>query len=253
MKPTIKRISSLALLALTMLSVSSCYVRFSKECKDELRATLEHDIKGYDDVFLGEEKTVVFMPGAFSRITSMGSIDLVIVPSDESEPRVEIRGTTTYIDSVSVINEGGVLSVEYSCSRVIYGGETAYIFCQGIEEITMRGSNDLTVNEGLESESLSLWLTGSGDANIFDIAIKGDMNITGSGSGDITVSEVKAENINLEVKGSGDVIITDMDLTGKVNTKAKGSGDIRLEGRASGETHHTSGSGDYVSRIEGRD
>jgi DUF4097 and DUF4098 domain-containing protein YvlB len=99
------------------------------------------------------------------------------------------------------------------------------------------GSGDLKASQITGALSLEL---GSADVEAHDI---GNVDLRGSGSGDVSVSNVRGQ-VQADRDGSGDLSFTD--VRGNVSLGSVGSGDLRLENIGGSIKVDSIGSGDVV-------
>jgi len=239
-----RKISILSVLAITFIfGFSSCF-------KDILCVTGEGDIV-----------TVELDLEDFSAINAEGSYDIYI--SQGESQFVEARGHENIIDRLETYVSGNTWDIELENEFCYTDYDlTLYIQVPDIEEITITGSSDITIEDFNNQESLEIKIIGSGDVELNEFLGCEFLGIKVSGSGDI---ECKGEfdalkNIKLDITGSGDFkgyrAITDtcdINISGSGNCqvyveeelyiKISGSGDIYYKGNPL-ITTDISGSGD---------
>lgn len=109
-------------------------------------------------------------------------------------------------------------------------------------DIRLEGSGDLKA-EDLQSETLSLGINGSGDAELHGKSIAAAFNI--NGSGDIDAKNYQVESLRVYASGSGDVVAY---VSKDLYANSSGSGDIVYLGNPAKVTKDVTGSGDIHAK-----
>ena len=214
---SIRNILTAAAIAVTAATASSCYVRISDEAKKDLKNALELRLASAKEVY-SESDSVVFRPGAFTSVSSMGSMDVEFILSD-GEPVVSVFGTHITRDSVKVYVNDGKLVIDTN-SPIMYD-ESVRIYGPAVSAIETRGSGDFTGT--LEGESVEAVSLGSGDLNLNIVNVI-NLNVSSSGSGDVVLRDKAAEAI-ITMTGSGDLDALKLDAA-KITATSHGSGDL---------------------------
>ncbi len=173
---------------------------------------------------------------AFDAIELSGSVDVdAKIGPDVS---VEVEASPEIIGDIETVVEGGTLQVRLKRGlRVNTGRMIVRITAPSLEGITVLGSGDAQI-EGLDEETFSISVSGSGDVEAAGKAESVALSI--SGSGDIGARALASEVATVKLRGSGDISLTATDsATGSI----AGSGDISVHGGATC-TIAVSGSGD---------
>ena len=232
--------------AIASLSFTSCYIRISKEGKEELRNKLE--IREFmREVVYSVDDPQVYAPGSFDALDCSGGMDVTFIQRD-GEPQVLVFGTHRSRDSVVVENKDGRLRIYYG-NKLGFAytfDESVTIYSPGVEEITNNGSGDLLLKGTYSGSSLTVKSNGSGDVKIEDCSLSGPLSISNRGSGDVEM-KVDAGETTITNNGSGD--ISAKGKTGNTTIRNYGSGDIdvsRLE--ATSMDVQSKGSGEVKSR-----
>ena len=219
----ITRTATAAVLALTALTASSCYVRISDDAKKDLK-DLSNNKKLMSEVIYGPGDSLVYSPGEFRALDASIWVDILFEQRD-GEPEVVVKGSTRNRDSIKIENIDGTLRIYYLNRAGFTSTKDEYIkvYAPGLDKIDKSGSGDLTVSGTLKGESLSISKSGSGNMYLDRCEITGPVTLRKSGSGDFEAS-VKCLSMDVDASGFGDVILrgeaTDASL------KMNGSGDV---------------------------
>jgi len=129
-----------------------------------------------------------------------------------------------------------------------------------LEAASIAGSGDMHIS-GVDNQSLSLNVRGSGDLRFegkteslaVNVAGSGDVRLTGkaeqltakiAGSGDIHGFDLAAASATVSIKGSGDAKVN---VTGALSIQIRGSGDVHYKGNPT-VSKQVRGSGDVKRR-----
>lgn len=247
---TVKRIMTATLLAIAAISTSSCYIRISKDAKEQLKERIRFREEMSEVVYDKSDPRIIH-PGEFSGIENNSWLDLNIVQR-EGEPEVVINGTYRTRDSALVENIDGILNVSFANHvgfMINYSDIDLVIYTPNLTTLKNRGSGDIDVEGIFKSDSLTIENRGSGD---IEASVQAEsISITNIGSGDIDLNVNTSGSILLSSSGSGDIDIKG-EVSDAVITKS-GSGDIEA-GKLQAEriTVSKSGSGDVVYRKDGK-
>lgn len=98
-----------------------------------------------------------------------------------------------------------------------------------------------------------LVVTGSGDLNVPAVAMAPDVEVSLTGSGDIDLTDCKAESINVKLIGSGDIDFHGITAVRALHLSLRGSGDIDVASlKADSISAGLNGSGDIGVKGEVR-
>lgn len=228
---TIKRIIAASLTVLVAMSTTSCYIRISKDAKEELKDRLRYE-QEMGEVVYDESDSLVINPGSFNALFNRSGLDITYILSD-CEPKVVITGKHKSRDQILVENKYGDLEISYKSELgiVITRDEKVTVYAPGIEKLDNNGSGDIFVKGSFEANTLEILNRGSGDIDFEKVLLSGPLSITNQGSGDIDLERCQ--------------------IDGSVTVSNKGSGDITMNGSAGETTVLNSGSGDIdISRLE---
>lgn len=179
----------------------------------------------------------------FSKISLDGSTNVELQIGDEQS--VEVDVDDNLVDVITTEVSDGELTISSNESYSTSSGITVRITIAELQSVEVAGSGNVTAS-GLTGDSLSVTVLGSGDVVVTGTATKVTAHVTGSG--DIDLTNLKAETVTADVTGSGDIDVT---ASGTIAATVSGSGDITYSGHSGGEPTVTStvhGSGDVEKR-----
>jgi hypothetical protein len=198
----------------------------------------------------------------FTAIQLSSAFDVYLTQSNVESVKVEAPGDV--IDRVLTTVQNGVLKIydknEHGWGNWSWGNKKMrlYVSARDINSISVSGSGDVYFKEGLNTNSLRLHLSGSGDLQ-GSITVKnleaivsgsGDVKLSGraeiatasvSGSGDYTARNLATISTAVRVSGSGDATVN---ASQKLDAIVSGSGDISYTGGAKQVSTSSHGSGD---------
>lgn len=165
--------------------------------------------------------------------------------------RVELRGSELYLGLEHRVNLRSPYTLKFFVTArdidAIALSGSGYISTSGIQgerlQLDLSGSGDLDAGPLAIRQDLSMRISGSGDAE-FDTIQADTTEMTISGSGKIRADEIKARQIGYRISGSGDIRVRGID-TESVETRVSGSGDVELKGRAAYQRLSISSAGSY--------
>jgi hypothetical protein len=202
----------------------------------------------------------------FKRIVMTTPYDVHFVQGDKNTAK--IAGPQAEVSSVVLRVSGETLYIERSSKRssIFFSSSDdvdIYISSPDLTQLEIKGSGDFKAARRVDTDHLTVSVTGSGDIDFKDIICdKLVASINGSGdvefgfvecvnaeaslkgSGDIDFKRLKADKVQFSVKGSGD-IEANLNNAGNVNCEVFGSGTIKLAGVAKNLNKNVRGSG-YV-------
>lgn len=199
--------------------------------------------------------------GAFDRIASTGSTDVVVTVGGPAAIRAE--GDQATLDRLEITNQNGQLQIGLRQSSGNWfswghhGGATVHVTLPALAGASITGSGDMRIDR-VQGPRFAGSITGSGDMEVGTLAVgEANLAVTGSGgitaagtaqqasgsvtgSGDLHLDRLEAANATLAVAGSGDIGIR---ATQTAAIEIRGSGDVTVTGPARC-TISKSGSGD---------
>lgn len=203
-----------------------------------------------------------------SKLVVKGSVDVVFRRSEKpmlvvaGETAEAVKSVKTDITNGKLVIEREGMTLNFGNSQMVFHGATVGSFVMG--DIvngkpmgTVIGQGKVVVGIGL-SEAPVVKITGSGDVTLIDlrqygleIEIQGsgdvtaygavtNLNVRIAGSGDVDANELITETADLSVAGSGDI---EAFVKSEVQARVAGSGDIVVRGNPPRRNHSVAGSG----------
>jgi hypothetical protein len=224
MKSIIQKVS-FATLTCFVIVLSSCMTSLSGEVIKEKR-----DVKDFNAIELAIQADINISQGNDYSFTIEGDKDLL------KEIIADVRG-----GNLRIRTEGWA-RFSWNNSKVIIN-----VTMPQVEGLSVSGSGDIKGVTPINSKSLNLRISGSGDIIIpilsvedLDVSISGsgDVGVAGkgeassvkariSGSGDVEVKGILFENADISISGSGD---TYLEASKNLRARVVGSGDITYSG-----------------------
>jgi hypothetical protein len=171
----------------------------------------------------------------FSQILVNGAIDVIYTSGSDSSLTLSADSNlhdliaTDVVDGCLIISSQGSYSTQ--CNLQIQCSS------EKLEKLIVAGSADAELS-GIDTDSLSIEITGSGDVEATGKARV--VNVQVKGCGHIDLSELQAKSGFLGVRGSGDIRAV---ITESVSASIKGSGDIKIEGNPTNRSVQKNGFG----------
>lgn len=190
--------------------------------------TKKFDVRDFDEVVVAGPMDVDYTQRAGKRTVQVNTSDNLMDLID-----IHIKGKTLYIG----MKRNACVSFKRMDVKVTGGP---------LESVTIAGSGDFTMKQGMRTGSFVLTLGGSGDVEVNGLDCQGDLGVVLGGSGDMDFRGVAARSVQMVVGGSGDIEAKGV-KTSTVDASVAGSGDIKMEGQASRATYTVAGSGDIVA------
>ena len=199
--------------------------------------------------------------GSFTSIDIKGSIDIVIVPSDNYKVIIH---SSSPDDIVTEIKENKLYvytkkgkSLAWNEMRSIGKKYAAYIYAPSLAGIEASGSGNLSIEGVLKADNLSFSIAGSGNvagqlnvetlklksAGSGNFRLKGNIvnaDISSSGSGNIQAFDLFVDNCTISKSGSGNTQIT---AVKSLNASISGSGNLNYKGSPINVSSSSSGTG----------
>ena len=172
----------------------------------------------------------------FDEIEALGSIDIVVRIGDTHS--VVVTGDDNLIEYVLTEVKGDRLHIRldngsYNLNKPLI----VTVTLPALEHAQLTGSGDVSIT-GLEQDSISLVVVGSGDVTASGRVNDLEAHVTGSG--DMELRGLRARSVEATVQGSGDLSLTAEE---KLNASVQGSGDIDYWGGPQDLEKVTRGSG----------
>lgn len=208
----------------------------------------------------------------FTSLRNASNCDIHFTQSDTY--KVTLKATPEWYNHYGVTVENGALVIkgnkykEQKNVTVLFinnDGSQAemWVSAPSLDDVSLSGSGDFSIDNDFLGKSLSIIRTGSGDTKTKNLTLTKDFEYSVSGSGDAEMGTVKASTAKLSIFGSGDVKsglagVANTELTisgsgdaslnfsgcGNADVSVFGSGDVNLSGQLKTLGKHVSGSGD---------
>ena len=174
----------------------------------------------------GKQVTRTVAVKDFERISIAGNFDVVYVQGDSCSVRME--GNERLLNATDIRVEDGTLIVKMKALSVrgFRGSALVTITSPDLIDVNMTGNGDFAAHGHVDTDHLTLTLTGNGDMNFYDlICDRLDMRLTGNG--DQTVEGLTCGYVNMQLTGNGDITVKGR--ARKMNMQKAGNGDINVE------------------------
>ncbi len=247
--------------ALFILSVAVLTIVCMSACRIE---------KAYDSN--EPAKTYNLNLARFTSLHNASNCDVHFVQSDTY--KVTLKASQSWYDHHSIGVEDGALVVKNKKHEnrkgvtVLYintysGQAEMWVSAPSLDNVSLAGSGDFSIDSDLSGKSLSIVRIGSGDTKTKGLNLAEGFSYTVSGSGDADMGTVKAHKAEFTIVGSGDVksglegvASTALNISGSgdaelnfcncgdANVEVTGSGDVSLSGQLKNLSKRVSGSGE---------
>jgi len=161
-------------------------------------------------------------------------INADVILSQGNDCSVKIEAPADIAEEIVTEIEDGTLTIKYKrklswnkIKNLLKNNKILfYVTMEEIEGLAISGSGDIVAKSGVKSEDLGLKISGSGNISLKELKA-GELGIGISGSGDIKIGDGEAEEIMVSISGSGDV---DADSFGaeEAGVKISGSGNCQI-------------------------
>ncbi|HXH62011.1 MAG TPA: head GIN domain-containing protein [Fimbriimonadaceae bacterium] len=195
-----------ALAVCSMLASAGCFIRTDARASNGPQSTKDFNMTG------------------FEKISSNGSMSLTVkVGGAES---IKANGDQDRINNLKMSVEDGELVIKEDSKNWFgsHGKLHIDITLPKLTALAINGSGDATV-DGVDSDSFSVSISGSGDITATGQAEKCTVSV--SGSGDIDVSKIKSKSATVEIAGSGNIAV---DASDTLDATISGSGNVSYTG-----------------------
>ena len=141
----------------------------------------------------------------FTKINLAGSPD-VIYTQKNGKPQVKIYTSDNIINLLDVNVKNGVLNIGFKKgTSVSYNKLEIRISSETLNGVSIAGSGDIALTNGLKTDFFKMAIAGSGDIKANNISCTNNLEISVAGSGDILCSDIACTNLKASVAGSGDI------------------------------------------------
>lgn len=182
----------------------------------------------------------------FTRINLVGS-PTVHFTQKAGKPQVKVYTSDNIAEVLNIYEKGGTLYVGFKSGySVSYTKLDIQISAADLNGISLSGSGEVYLDNGLKTDKLTANIAGSGDIVGKHIRCT-QLTASVAGSGDLTLTEVNCSEASASVAGSGDLTLRNLQA-GKISASVAGSGDLTVEGKADEASYSVAGSGDLHAR-----
>ena len=180
----------------------------------------------------------------FTGLNLAGSPD-VTYTQKAGKPTVEVYTSDNIVDLLDINVVNNTLNIKFKKGvNVSYNKLEIRISSETLNNISVAGSGNVTLANGLKTNQLKMSVAGSGDINANNIACTNELSISIAGSGDIQGSNITCTNLKTSVAGSGDLKLNNVSAT---EASVAGSGTAILTGTTQEASYRVAGSGDLFA------
>lgn len=226
----------LTVMAVVLLSVSSCSVSKSTNKKSE-------------------KVTRVFNVDNFNKISLIGSGEIFFRQSDTVS--VKLACYKENLDNVKITSKDGILSINNNRKGIMRGlfsmlreaSNTdiyVYITAPDLSYIDISGAGEINIEEPMKTKTFAMDVKGACDVDIEEI-ICDSMSISISGAGNVKMKEKNVKMTEMYVSGASD---SDIEMDSCINAKVRVSGaaEINLSGTLQHLESSVSGAGEINTK-----
>lgn len=179
----------------------------------------------------------------FTSINLLGSPDITYTQK-AGKPQVEVYTSDNIVDLLDINVKGGTLQVGFKKgTNVSYDKLEVRVTSETLNGISVTGSGDIILTNGLKTDDLKISVAGSGDIEANNITCTNNLSVSIAGSGDIEGNHITCANLEASVAGSGDMDLKNITTT-KTQASVAGSGTAVLSGTTQEASYSVAGSGD---------
>lgn len=182
----------------------------------------------------------------FTGLNLAGSPDVTYTQM-AGKPTVEVYTSDNIVDLLDINVVNNTLNIKFKKGvNVSYNKLEIRISSETLNNISVAGSGNVTLANGLKTNQLKMSVAGSGDINANNIACTNELSISIAGSGDIQGSNITCTNLKTSVAGSGDLKLNNVSAT-DTEASVAGSGTAILTGTTQEASYRVAGSGDLFA------
>ena len=151
---------------------------------------------------------------------------------------IKIEGDPQDMEDLITKVENGMLHLKYEDWRISRSKLTIYITSKELDKVSLSGSGKFIADQKINSEEMSLSVSGSGDLNFSNLFVE-ELDVKISGSGNAIIEKGTAEEADLKISGSGKFLAEGFEVS-EFSAAISGSGSCKitvtgeLESRISG-------------------
>ena len=182
----------------------------------------------------------------FTGVNLAGSPD-VIYTQKAGRPQVEIYTSDNIVDLLDINVANNTLNIKFKKGvSVSYNKLEIRVSSETLNNISVAGSGNVKLANGLKTDNLKVSVAGSGDIDADNITCTGNLNVSVTGSGDIEGSNITCANLTASIAGSGDLKLDNVSAAG-TEASVAGSGTAVLTGTSQEADYRVAGSGDLFA------
>ena len=187
----------------------------------------------------GQTRTEERSVKPFKQIIINTAVDMKFTAGQDSS--LTLSGDDNLLSLIETTVHQGVLTISSKRSFSTHNPITVMASGPVIEKVKITASSDVQLYS-LNSKTLDLEMTGSGD--LIAQGSVGKLKVTLHGSGDFDLKALQADKANVKLTGSGDIELT---ATDKLVVNITGAGDVTYYGNPATVKKNISGVGDITS------
>jgi hypothetical protein len=184
----------------------------------------------------------------FNSIGLSVSGDLILVQG--SPQKVVLEGSSEDLDKIETEVDGSSLEIKSKSHFSRIGRIKIYITVENIEALAVSGSGSIVAQGPVKTDHLNLAVSGSGKITLNDLKVNSiNSAVSGSGAINLSGSNAKVNNHDIAISGSGNVFAENIETqvvkvgisgsgsckvfaTDKLEAGVSGSGDVYYKGGA---------------------
>ena len=135
----------------------------------------------------------------FTGVNLAGSPD-VIYTQKAGKPQVEIYTSDNIVDLLDINVANNTLNIKFKKGvSVSYNKLEIRVSSETLNNISVAGSGNVELANGLKTDNLKVSVAGSGDIDADNITCTGNLNVSVAGSGDIEGSNITCANLTASI------------------------------------------------------
>lgn len=163
------------------------------------------------------------------------------------KPKVEVYTSDNIVDLLDINVVNNTLNIKFKKGvNVSYNKLEIRVSSETLNNISVAGSGNVELANGLKTDHLKVSVAGSGDIDADNITCTGNLNVSVAGSGDIEGSNITCANLTASIAGSGDLKLDNVSAAG-TEASVSGSGTAILTGTSQEADYRVAGSGDLFA------
>lgn len=149
----------------------------------------------------------------------------LIIEQGNTESLV-IRASDEDLQKIITKVEGDHLKIYTKQGSNRLGKVTVLVTVKELSELSLAGSGDVQIKGQLKTQELEISVSGSGDVSAMDVRAR-EMEISLAGSGDVELGGALSNELEISIAGSGDVDASGLQAQ-EVEVSIAGSGNARV-------------------------